>query len=152
MVATPSKTRLPQIAAGFNDAYNRMVSAEVNCDVENELTNCLQHLYRYANLRQKLWGDTSPDLAHRFGAVPGLNGALWARAFDTHDVVQIGSFQDRVSEVIMNMLGGVFWLPSADFTSNADGAGRHLDYENHLADKDAAATLRRAFDGLVNLD
>ncbi|MFD6547919.1 hypothetical protein [Bacillus cereus] len=148
---TQSLSQLQGIQFGFDDAHSRLIAADQPYKLENELSNCLQHLYRYMNVRHQHWGDTRRQLATRLDAVPGLNGALWIRAFDTHDVVQVGSFQDRYAEAYMNLYGGIFWLPLAAVTANTDEFDRHLDYSAHLADRDAAATVRCVFDGLAAL-
>jgi hypothetical protein len=73
--------------------------------------------------------------------------AMWARRFDTHDLVMVASLADLYSDVYSDMYGVLAWQPLAQ----TDPDGRHLDYAAVLEGRPALDTIRRAFDAMAGL-
>lgn len=135
----------------FNSAWRRLLEAESANATEIELTNCLHQMYRLSELKKSAGPYVNASWVPRLLTIPGAAGAIWARTFDTHDVVQISELQDQYSDSYTDLYGVPCWKPSASFNSNPDGLGRDVDYEAHLANEPVAETLRAAFDGLSTL-
>jgi hypothetical protein len=73
--------------------------------------------------------------------------AMWARRFDTHDLIIVASLADLFSDFYTEMYGMLAWQPLAQ----TDPDGRHLDYAAALEGRAVLDTIRRAFDAMAGL-
>lgn len=139
------------ICEGFEGAFGRMLQASSSAETEIELTNCLHHMYRLSELKKTQGHFVNAIWVPKLLTVPGAAGAIWSRKFDTHQIFQISELSDQYSDYFTQMFGVPRWLSSATFNSDPDNLGRDADYETHLANRVVPDTLRRAYDGLLEL-
>ena len=90
---------LERVRRAFGSAFRRMCAASTVADLENELSNMLHQLHRLGELSRWRLGPTGTRLSPQaFGAVlagsddlRAARAAMWARRFDTHDLVVVAS-------------------------------------------------------------
>jgi hypothetical protein len=157
--ATPTPTadpRLDRVRRAFDAAFLRMCAAATVADLEDELSNLLQQLYRLGELcRWRLGMPAGTKLSSQdFGAVlsgsddlRAARAAMWARRFDTHDLVVVASLAGLFSGFFTEMFGVLAWQPLAQ----TDPDGRHLDYAAVLEGRPVLDTIRCAFDAMAGL-
>jgi hypothetical protein len=157
--ATPTPTadpRLDRVRRAFDAAFLRMCAAPTVADLEDDLSSLLQQLYRLGELcRWRLGTPAGTKLNPKdFGAVlsgsddlRAARAAMWARRFDTHDLVVVASLADLYSDFYTDMYGVLAWQPLAQ----TDPDGRHLDYAAVLEGRPVLDTIRRAFDAMTGL-
>jgi hypothetical protein len=143
-----------RIEKAFNDAFRRMCAAPTEADLESELSNLLNHLYRLGELCKRRLGEktfyskmvSSDDLRR-------ARAAMWARAFDAHRAAVVAPLGDRFSDFYTEMYGVAAWEPLANLPEQTDkwGHGRHLDYTKFLEGMPVLDTTRRAFDAMAAL-
>jgi hypothetical protein len=115
----------------------------------------LHQLYRLGELCRWRLGPAGTKLSSQdFGAVlagsddlRAARAAMWARTFDTHDLVVVASLADLYSDFYTDMYGVLAWQPLAQ----TDPDGRHLDYGAVLEGRPVLDTIRRAFDAMAGL-
>ena len=106
--------QLDRVRRAFDAAFRRMCAAPTVADLEDELSNVLHQLYRLGELcRWRLGTPAGTKLSPRdFATV--LNGsddlrraraAMWARTFDTHDLVVVASLADVFSDFYTELFG-----------------------------------------------
>jgi hypothetical protein len=156
---TPTPTadpRLDRVRRAFDAAFLRMCTAHTVADLEDELSNLLHQLYRLGELcRWRLGTPAGTKLNPKdFAAVlsgsddlRAARAAMWARRFDTHDLIVVASLADLFSDFYTEMFGVLAWQPLAQ----TDPDGRHLDYAAMLEGRPVLDTIRRAFDAMAGL-
>jgi hypothetical protein len=155
----PTPTADPQldrVRRAFDAAFLRMCAAPTVADLEDELSNLLHQLHRLGELcRWRLGTPTGTKLTPKdFGVMlagsdhlRAARAAMWARTFDTHDLVVVASPADLFSDFYTEMFGVLGWQPLAQ----TDPDGRHLDYAAVLEGLPVLDTIRRAFDAMAGL-
>jgi hypothetical protein len=148
--------RLDRVRRAFDAAFRRMCAAPTVADLEDELSNLLHQLYRLGELcRWRLGTPAGTKLSSQdFGVVlsgsddlRAARAAMWARRFDTHDLVVVASLAGLFSGFFTEMFGVLAWQPLAQ----TDPDGRHLDYAAVLEGRPVLDTIRRAFDAMAGL-
>jgi hypothetical protein len=156
VTSTPTADpRLDRVRRAFDAAFLRMCTAHTVADLEDELSNLLHQLYRLGELCRWRLGPAGTKLSSQdFGAVlagsddlRAARAAMWARTFDTHDLVVVASLADLYSDFYTDMYGVLAWQPLAQ----TDPDGRHLDYAAVLEGRPVLDTIRRAFDAMAGL-
>lgn len=160
--------QLMAVKRPFDAAFLRMCQAADPDLLDDELSNMLQQMYRLGELRKRRWKRaaspsapgtgklTETELNAKVKAVPGVMGALWIRAFDTHDVVQVSTLKDAYTDFYTEMYGVLVWKPVASMpfviepTKNPH-LDRYEDYKASLQNRPVLDTMRQAFDGLAML-
>jgi hypothetical protein len=143
---------LDRVRRAFDEAFGRMCAAATEANVESELSNMLNHLYRLGELGKGRLGDKtlykklvgSDDLR-------AARAAMWARTFDAHHVVVVAPLGDRMSDYFTEMYGVAVWEPLANLPEQTDKHDRHLDYSNLLEGRPVLDTTRHAFDAMAAL-
>jgi hypothetical protein len=77
--------------------------------------------------------------------------AMWARRFDTHDLVVVAAPAGLYSNYCTAMYGVLAWQPVASLPEQTDPDGRHLDYADVLEGRAVLDMMRRAFDAMAGL-
>ena len=135
----------------FDRAFAAMLGAEDLEVAEDHLGHALTDFYRlYEQARQPPASPASRKAA--LEATPEGCTALaiaWARAFHTHDVVEVSKDADLYSSYYTAIYGVLAWRPRSDFTANIDGDGRHLFYDTYLEGRPVLDTLQSAVSVLV---
>jgi hypothetical protein len=132
-----------------------MCAAPTVADLEDELSNLLHQLYRLGELCWWRLGPAGTKLnLQDFGTVlagsddlRAARAAMWARRFDTHDLVVVASLADLYTGFYTDMYGVLAWQPLAQ----TDPDGRHFDYAAVLEGRAVLDTIRRAFDAMAGL-
>jgi hypothetical protein len=136
-----------------------MCAASTVADLENELSNMLHQLHRLGELPRWRLGPTGTRLSPQaFGAVlagsddlRAARAAMWARRFDTHDLVVVASPAGLSSTYYTAMYGVLAWQPLGSLPEQADPDGRHRDYADMLEGRAVLDMMRRAFDAMAGL-
>jgi hypothetical protein len=157
-VATTEDPELTAVQRPFDAAFQRMCEATNHDEMRDELSNLLHHLYRLGELRSARWGINGQKLKEnpfnaRVAPLPGILGALWIRAYDTHDIATVAKLKDTYSHYYTKISGVLVWKCIADmpFVKLPKASDRYMDYESNLQNNPVLDTLRSAFDGLTAL-
>jgi hypothetical protein len=127
-----------------------MCAAATQSDLEAELSNLLHHLYRLGELcKTHLGMDRFYESLVSSDDLRAARAAMWARTFDTHDIVAVASVGDVYSEFYTEMYGVLVWKPLEALPEQTDKYKRHLDYRYYLQNRPVLDTTRRAFDALA---
>jgi hypothetical protein len=151
---TPDRRR-DRVRRAFDAAFLRMSDACIVADLEDELSNLLHHLYRLGELCRWQLGPAGTKLSpQEFGKALGgsddlraARAALWARRFDTHDLIVVAGPVDHFGDFSTEMFDVLTWAPLAQ----TDPDGRHLDYADVLEGRPVVSTIGRAFDAMAGL-
>jgi hypothetical protein len=107
--------RLARITRAFNTAFRRLCAAENIDDVEDEVSNLLHHHYRLGELRRQGRGRAEfYAVLEESDALKTAKAALWARTFDTHDLMRVSLLGDRFSDFFTNLVYVPVWRPLAE--------------------------------------
>jgi hypothetical protein len=148
------------VRRAFDSAYFRMCLGTNAETLQDELSNALHHTYRLGELRKRQWeangngnGGSASPFAARVKQVRGALGALWIRAYDTHQIAIVSELDTQYSGVHTAMHGVLLWKPASalDCIVMPKDYDRYTDYLAHLAQRPVLDTLRSAFDGLAAL-
>jgi hypothetical protein len=146
------------VRRAFDSAYRRMIECNKPEELIDELSNMLHHLYRLSELRKRRWKAviqdfTKNDFIARMGQVNGALGAIWIRAFDTHEIATVTDVGDRYADVYTATYGVLVWKQPAamPFLVMPKEIARFDDYQAHLAGRVVLMTLRTAFDNISDL-
>ena len=150
---------LERVRRAFGSAFGRMCAASTVADLEDELSNMLHQLYRLGELCRWRLGPTSTKLSPlAFGTLlagsddlRAARAAMWARRFDTHDLVVVATPAGLYSNYYTAMYGVLAWQPLTSLPEPTDPDGRHLDYADVLEGRAVLDTMRRAFDAMAGL-
>lgn len=150
---------MERVRRAFDGAFRRMCAAPTVADLEDELSNMLHQLYRLGELCRWRLGPAGTKLSPQtFGAVlagsddlRAARAAMWARRFDTHELVVVASLADLMSDFFTELYGVLAWQPLASLPEQIDPDGRHLDYADVLEGRPVLDTTRRAFDAMAGL-
>ena len=152
---SPMSTPDPEfdrIVKAFNDSFQRMCAAPTEADLESELSNVLNHLYRLGELcKRRLSEKTFHQKMVTSNDLRTARAAMWARAFDAHRAVVVAPLGDAMSDYMTEMVGVAVWAPLANLPEQTDKYGRHLDYARLLENMPVLDTTRRAFDAMAAL-
>jgi hypothetical protein len=149
---------LAAVRRAFDAAYRRMVECSRPEELPDELSNMLHHVYRLSELRKRRWkaasqSFTKSEFIARVGQVNGALGAIWIRAFDTHEIATVADIGSRYPDVYTAIYGVLVWREPAamPFLTMPTELARFEDYRTHLSNRVVLVTLRKAFDGLSSL-
>lgn len=145
--------RVTTVRRAFDAAFHRLVAANDPQIAQDELSNALHHLYRLGEVAERRLNLTRREFNEKVStAAPGAVGALWIRAFDTHEVLETAAMGDLFSDYFTEMYEVLVWKPRSAMTfTKPDQAVRYEDYDAHLANRPALDSLRAAFDGLESV-
>lgn len=153
-----ANSELTAVRRAFDSAYFRMCLGTNAETLQDELSNALHHMYRLGELRKRQWetncnDGTTNHFAARVKQVRGALGALWIRAYDTHQIATVSELDAQYSRVHTAMHGVLLWKPASalDCIVMPKDYDRYTDYLAHLAQRPVLDTLRAAFDGLAAL-
>jgi hypothetical protein len=148
---------LTAVRRPFNAAFTRMCQAGEVDLLRDELSNMLHHMYRLGELCARRWQLTGDHAGFnaKVKVVPGALGAMWIRAFDTHEIASVSTMADLYSDFYSDLFGVLAWksisvMPFVNKPTKAWGIERYNDYQN-LENKPVRNTMRQAFDGLASL-
>jgi hypothetical protein len=146
------------VRRAFDAAADRLCAATTQAEVEDELSNMLQHLYRLSELcrrrlakppAQQLSKKDFGDRLRRSDDLRAARAAIWMRAADTHDLVAVdmATPPDTYGDIYGDVYGAANWKP----VTHTDPHGRHDDYAKVLEGRSVLDTTRRAFEALAAL-
>ena len=141
-----------RVENAFDAAFTRMCEAESVSELESELSNVLNQLYRLRELARKRFGDS-----RYYELVKGSNGLriiraiVWARKFDVHDTVVMAELSDMYTNYYTEMYGVLAWKPLSLLPEQTDNYDRHLDYISTLENRPVLDTTKDAFTILKEL-
>ncbi len=107
MTAEPDELRRARRA--FEAARKRMCAAESVEELEDELSNMLGQMYRLSEHKASTFPNDSAYYDALKAAVPAANASIWARSFDTHQLVVVAEPGDVFSDFMTNMFGVLVW-------------------------------------------
>jgi hypothetical protein len=149
---------LTAVRRAFDSAFFRMCLGTHADVLQDELSNALHHMYRLGELCKRQWeassgGCSAGDFIARVRQVPGALGALWIRAFDTHQLAALTELNGQYSRAQTAMVRALIWKPASamPFLVMPRDYDRYTDYLLHLSQRPVHGTLRAAFDGLAAL-
>ena len=150
---------LERVRRAFGSAFRRMCAASMVADLENELSNMLHQLHRLGELSRWRLGPTGTKLSPQaFGAVlagsddlRAARAAMWARRFDTHDLVVVASPLAFPAITTPRCTAYSGLAAARIFAEQADPDGRHRDYADVLEGRAVLDMMRRAFDAMAGL-
>jgi hypothetical protein len=134
-------------------AFQRINAATTDADFEDELSCLLHHFYRFSEFCWKRQGFGSRDAFYKWlhdsndQDLRRAGAAIWARNFDTHDLVAVATPSDTYGDIY----GDVYGAPRWKSLVQTEKLGRHLDYANDLKGREIVSTTRSAFDAIAAL-
>jgi hypothetical protein len=141
--------QLDRIRRPFNAAFYRLCSATTEAEQEDEVSNLLCHLYRLGELgKRRLGAESFYKMLGGSDDLRAARAAMWARKFDTHDVVVVALPADMDGPGYGALYGASAWKPLASLPQQTDKYGRHVDYVDVLEYRPVVDTIRRAFDAM----
>jgi hypothetical protein len=155
-MSTPDP-ELDGVRRPFETALDRLYRARTMQDAEDELSNVLCQLYRLGELCKKRLGvDAFRDrLDSTDDDLRTARAALWARNFNTHQLLALGTTYDPFGRFSPFMYGLAFAPLTQEDKEKQKGTkkplNRHLDYADFLKGKLVSDTTRRAFDAMAKL-
>lgn len=73
----------------------------------------------------------------------------WIRTFNTHEAITVNQDGDVFTDYYVKRYRVPLWRPRVAITSNIDGEGRHVFYDQYLADLPVLDTMQGAVSALV---
>jgi hypothetical protein len=134
-------------------AFQRINAATTDADFEDELSCLLHHLYRFSEFCWKRRRFSSRDAFYKWlhdsndQDLRRAGAAIWARNFDTHDLVAMASPIDSYGDIY----GDVYGAPRWKRLTQTEKLGRHQDYADLLEGRAVVPTTRRTFDAMAAL-
>ena len=154
LVSSPDP-QLDGVRRAFDAASDRLYRAKTMQEAEDELSNVLHQLYRLGELcRWRLGQPPGTKLGEKefhkiltgSDDLRTARAAMWARTFNTHDLLALGTTYDPFGRW-MPFLYGTAFAPLTE----PDKYGRDVDYAKFLEKQLVVGATRRAFDALAAL-
>jgi hypothetical protein len=154
-MSTPDP-QLDSIRRAFDAATDRLYRAKTMQEAEDEVSNVLNQLYRLGELcRWRLGQPPGTQLLNKefHKLLTGSDelriarAAMWARTFNTHDILMPATTTYDPFGRWMPFLDGTAFAPLAE----PDNYGRDADYAKFLEGQLVVDTTRRAFAALAAL-